>query len=50
MDIPPKTRKESKKSAKEKHNGKNQLGSAKGTRAKEANLERGFKSNESKKN
>jgi len=45
----PKTRRESKKTDKEKKGGKDRLGSGKGARALEANQERA-KGNQSKKN
>ena len=48
-DENPKTRRESKKTDKEKKGGKDRLGSAKGARALEANQERA-KGNQSKKN
>lgn len=49
QDENPKTRRESKKTDKEKKGGKDRLGSAKGARALEANQERA-KGNQSKKN
>ena len=49
QDENPKTRRESKKTDKEKKGGKDRLGSAKGARALEANQERA-KGNLSKKN
>ena len=48
-DENPKTRRESKKTDKEKKGGKDRLGSARGARALEANQERA-KGNQSKKN
>lgn len=42
MDNQPKTRKESKKSAKDKKHNPNTLGSGKGTRQKEANSAKAF--------
>ena len=48
-DENPKTRRESKKTDKEKKGGKDRLGSGKGARALEANQERA-KGNQSKKN
>jgi hypothetical protein len=50
MDNQPRTRQESKKSAKEKKHGHNTLGSGKGTRQKEALAAKGFaRNNEPKK-
>jgi hypothetical protein len=49
QDENPKTRRESKKTDKEKKGGKDRLGSGKGARALEANQERA-KGNQSKKN
>ena len=49
QDENPNTRRESKKTDKEKKGGKDRLGSAKGARALEANQERA-KGNQSKKN
>ena len=42
MDNQPRTRQESKKSAKDKKHGHNKLGSSKGTRQKEALIEKGL--------
>jgi hypothetical protein len=45
----PRTRNESRKTAKEKRRGKEQLGSSKGARMKEANIERGINGGSNKK-
>jgi hypothetical protein len=45
MDNQPRTRQESKKSAKDKKYGHNTLGSGKGTRQKEANSAKAFMRN-----
>lgn len=42
MDNQPRTRKESKKSAKDKKYGHNNIGSGKGTRQKEALMQKGL--------